>query len=406
MDINRNNYEAFLLDLLEGRLSAGEERELKVFLKDHPEFVVDLPDLDLFRLEKQRVLFAERDQLKKEFPVEGTLVSEANFDMYSIARMEGDLSPSQEQDYLDLLEKDESKRKEWQDWQKTVLVPEKHSYPSKETLKKRNPVLIRRLWFSGLSVAATLTLLFILLRTGNIATGLADSGPSELPSAQVERAVPRDQAILSREQAMDPEQTEDRIPAIGAREPASENPESGPPIREERSPAKAIETSRTELQLARTDPGITQENIQENLNSPEFAEETTVDAETNAQLISDEIQARPLRIAGTFSGSSAMVGQASSDRIEPMPVHTVTARTSNLPLNEIAEIDRQLLLDEFTRENNISLLSVANAGIRGINKLTGSDISLMASRDEEGEVSGFRLKSKRFSISKPLSREE
>ena len=41
-----------------------------------------------------------------------------------------------------------------------------------------------------------------------------------------------------------------------------------------------------------------------------------------------------------------------------------------------------------------------------INRLAGSDISLMAPRDEEGEVSGFRLKSKRISLSRPLSRDE
>ena len=72
----------------------------------------------------------------------------------------------------------------------------------------------------------------------------------------------------------------------------------------------------------------------------------------------------------------------------------------------MADMDRRELFEEFTQEHNISLMSVANAGIKGINKLTGSDISLLASRDEEGDISGFRLKSKRFSVTSPLGREE
>ena len=73
---------------------------------------------------------------------------------------------------------------------------------------------------------------------------------------------------------------------------------------------------------------------------------------------------------------------------------------------QLAEMDRQTLIRDFAEEHNISLMSVANVGIKGINKLTGSDISLLASRDEEGEVSGFQFKSKRLSISSPISHKE
>ena len=204
--------------------------------------------------------------------------------------------------------------------------------------------------------------------------GFADSGPSELLPAQEESLV--------------------------AQELSSENQETGPVVVEE----NPVEDPRTKPVVAMIHPGPGPKEVQADLRLERIEQETA--AETHTQLISDEVQARPLRIAGSLPGTSALVHQASSDRIEPLPVSTGSARTVKLPMNEIAEIDRQILFDEFTREHNISILTVANAGIKGINKLTGSDISLMASRDEEGEVSGFRLKSKRFSFSKPLAREE
>lgn len=374
MDINRNNYEAFLLDLLEGRLSSEEERELNTFLKDHPEFSAEMPDVNLFSLEKNALAYPHRDQLKKEFPVAGTPVSEANFDMYSIARMEGDLDPLQEQEHEAMLERDEEKSMEWQYWQLTRLVPETLSYPAKQSLKKRNPVRIRRIWISGLSAAATLTLVFLLLRMDSISPGIADTEPAELLPAQEE--------------------------AVVARELSSENLEAAPLAVEE----DPVEDPRTELIAAISSPEPLPNEVHEIPPSEEIELEAA--AETDAQLISEKIKSRPLRIAGTLSGTAAMGEPATSDRIEPLPITQVSARSSKLPMNEIAEIDRQILFEEFTRENNISLLSVANAGINGINRLTGSDISLMASRDEEGDVSGFRLKSKRFSFSKPLAREE
>ena len=378
MNINRNNYEAFLLDLLEGRLSEEEERELSIFLKEHPEHVADMPDVDLFRLEKNAMAYPNRDQLKKEFPTAGSPFSEANFDMYSIARMEGDLSPVQEQEYVAVLEKDVRRRSEWEGWQLTRLKPEKITFPAKQTLKKRNPVRVRRIWLSGLSAAAGLALVFILLRMESTVPGLANLESSDVLPPQEEVVV--------------------------AQDPGLETQENLPLTLEEIPVEEVVGDALPEPGLAMTQPGPGPNEVQASPSPNDIEQETAV--ETRAQLFPDEIQARPLRIAGSLQGTSAMLAQARSDRIEALPASVISARSSRLPMNEIAEIDRQLLFEEFTRENNISLLSVANAGIKGINKLTGSDISLMASRDEEGDVSGYRLKSKRFSFSRPLPSEE
>jgi hypothetical protein len=361
MDINRNNYEAFLLDLLEGRLSVEEERELNEFLKHHPEHVVDLPHIDLFSLEKNHVIFPGKDQLRKEFPVADTRISATNFDLFSIARMEGDLSTQQEEEHRAMVNQDASKLEEWSTWQKTRLVPERIQYQGKKSLKRKKAVRGRMIWLSVLSVAATLTLLLILLRTDPLM-------PGQEPS-------------VARQEA-----------PVVIQEPAVAELRQEPSV------------------VIREEPSVAgQQKTVVAVNKPEEkrdVESTTGLNGSSIHITTEDPEPRPIRIAGQLSASSGLVSFSSSDHIEPLHIPPVSSNLTSLSMAQIAELDRQKLFDEFAKEHNISLMSVANAGIKGINKITGSDISLLASRDEQGDVTGFRLKSKRFSVTSPLARKE
>ena len=84
---------------------------------------------------------------------------------------------------------------------------------------------------------------------------------------------------------------------------------------------------------------------------------------------------------------------------------------SSVPLQYITEAwdpeaERGLghVYREFVKEKDISLLSIASAGVEGINRITGSELSLNLSRDDDGEVSGFRFKGNRMSVDAPLEK--
>jgi hypothetical protein len=375
MDINRHNYEAFLLDLLEGKLSAEEERELNVFLKHHPEHVVELPENELFNLEKPQISFPHRDQLKKAFPLADTPFTGAGFDMFSIARMEGDLSPQQEKEHQLTVERDPSKREEWESWQMTRLVPKQIPYPGKRKLKQRKAVNGRVLWLTLLSTAATLTLLFIVLRMNPLGSGpeLSETDSAATPFYQ-EQAAAIPEAPLTEPEQLPVEKMEESSTARLA--------EASAAVPEESTKNALIE-----------EPVNMQESIAGQNDSP-------------VAIVSDASSPRPLRIAEQLSVHPDLVVIQNADRIEPLPVSPVTPKLTSLSVMQMAEMDRQEFFQEFTEEHNISLMSVANAGIKGINKLTGSEISLLASRDDEGDVSGFRLKSKRLSVTSPLGRKD
>jgi len=379
MDINQHNYEAFLLDLLEGSLSAEEERQLNEFLNKHPELEADMPDLTLCYLEKEALSFPARDQLRKDIPLDGTPLSEAHFDLFSIARMEGDLSPSQEEEHKSMVEREALKLEEWIAWQKTRLVPDQIQFPGKKQLKRRKSTRGRVLWMGVISAAATLTLLLMLFRMDPQPAG---PGLSEV--------IPADRPALEESSTSIPE-----APVLEAEEAPAARLEEPSPLRLDQT----IEAAEGETPLTR---------VEQPLLATSETQASAVDlqqsraSEANPELL----KPRPVRMTDQQVAHPELISMNHSDRIEPLKVTPVSPNLASLSVLQLAEMDRQELFEELSEEYNISLMSLANAGIKGINKVTGSEISLLASRDEEGGVSGFRLRSRRFSVTSPLGREE
>lgn len=135
--IDHTNYEAWLLDRLEGNLSAEQEAVLDEFLRANPElevFADDLPTLhELDALLDQ----AEKDALKRSLPPTGFPVEP--LDDFLIARLEGDLSTEQlEALRLYLLEHPEHHRAE-RIYALTKLVPEAMAYAAKKDLERHLP---------------------------------------------------------------------------------------------------------------------------------------------------------------------------------------------------------------------------------------------------------------------------
>jgi len=368
-----------LLDLLEGRLSAEEEQQLNGFLKSHPELGADMPDLALFCLEKEELSFPARDQLRKEIPMAGTILSDANFDLFSIARMEGDLSRSQEEEHQSMVDREPVKLEEWNAWLKTRLVPGQIQFPGKKNLKRRKLAGGRVLWLGVMSVAATLTLLLILLRMNpqQSGPGLSEVIPADRPAMEASPAPITEAPMVESEEA----------PATRVEEPSTAREEQTPKAPEEETPLTRVE----QPLLAVVETQVSEGDLQESKAG-----------EANSELL----KPGPVRITAQQITHPELISMKHSDRIEPLKVAPVSPNLASLSVMQLAEMDRQELFLEISEEYNISLMSLANAGIKGINKVTGSDISLLASRDEEGSVSGFRLRSKRFSVTSPLGGED
>ncbi|MBL8000550.1 MAG: hypothetical protein JNL05_01195 [Flavobacteriales bacterium] len=94
MNIDRDNYEAWLLDRLEGRLTAAQERALDAFLAAHPDLQEQAGTTDLPRINADPEPFGMAAALKRTVPPTGP-VTDATIVDHLIARAEGDLDPQQ-----------------------------------------------------------------------------------------------------------------------------------------------------------------------------------------------------------------------------------------------------------------------------------------------------------------------
>jgi hypothetical protein len=372
MKITRDNYEAYLLDRQEGRLSQEEVQELKAFLLAHPDCVSFSLEDDSWTLEPSNLAFPGKEGLKKEFPTELTEVNHASFDMISLARLEGDLDARQEKEHEKLLAGDASLRKEWEAWQRTLLPVNPVVYPAKDSLKKSRKTPTRYLWMSGAAAAAA-TVLFLLFFLRQ--EPLQPTGQMALENP----ALPDLPAATDREPAAEPVTGTDHSPQSSAGSTTDPVPGSSPDTGQE---------------------GPVLLRFRKHQDPPErreYGKATIYPTDTTFRLNPAEVRAGSVRMA-YYSGMGPGLYTGSVDQIRPL----------ELPPMEVSQPPRGLreATRAYIQDRDITLLSIASAGIEGINRLTGSEMGLALSKKESGEVSGIRFRSDLLSVVAPVGKSE
>jgi hypothetical protein len=97
--------------------------------------------------------------------------------------------------------------------------------------------------------------------------------------------------------------------------------------------------------------------------------------------------------------------QPEPDKIKSLDSPVNQVYYNNLIEAGMARIDISKAMDEFTKEG-ISVWSIANQGIEGVNKLVGTDMELLASKNEDGKVSRFQFTSRLLKISAPVQHQK
>jgi hypothetical protein len=138
--IDHSNYEAWLLDRLEGNLSPQDERALDAFLAANPGLDPghgSLPTLDDLEV---TLSASAKNELKRQLPPTGEPSNE-RLDDHLIARLEGDLTPLQlEALRLYLIEHPEHQRAE-RLYALTKVLPEAMACATKHDLERNLPPL-------------------------------------------------------------------------------------------------------------------------------------------------------------------------------------------------------------------------------------------------------------------------
>jgi hypothetical protein len=142
MKINRNNYESFFIDYLEGNLDENLVDDFIEFLQQNPDLKEELSLFETVSIEQEDITFSKKELLFKEkFDAENV------FNKAAIARMEGDISETEKAEFETYLLLHPEKQKEAELFKLTKLQPDENVvFGKKNKLYRHNAAKTVLLW--------------------------------------------------------------------------------------------------------------------------------------------------------------------------------------------------------------------------------------------------------------------
>ena len=357
MNINRNNYEVYMIDYFDGKLDPVQTAELMYFLSQNPDLEHEFNAYENVNLPADILKFEDKDGLRKSFG-DFPAVTDNNFEEFCIAEIEGDLDEKSQARLYQYLDKNPHKKRELELYQKTKLRPDESVvFPGLNQLKKHrlNPYHVNRiLYYTGVAAAVLLIvfLTFVFRRTPD-----SDLITSTVPVLKDAKKTVEDMTS----------QTE------------KENTSS---IQKE-----AFRDS--DVQSVQENKMISVVN-----DVPKSAPEE--DIEASGQILKP-IEIR--KIDNVYHPSN--IAQLSKNH--PIKSHTNPPVQTDKSLAEF--IKEKFMATEITKSaENLSVWTFAQASIKGINYLTESDVRMSRKLNMNGKMSEFSIDSESFSFSTPLKK--
>ena len=162
MKINKDNYEAFLVDYWENKLDERQHAELELFLDDHPEIRQEMEGAMSVVLPKEPVVFHDKDCLHSS-KINQNELSEA--EMLLIAELESELTEAQAIRLAELKKSDSKLVEQARLFALTKLKPDfAIRYPNKSQIRKKTtPIIPMWVYSSAAAVLIVAVAIFSLM---------------------------------------------------------------------------------------------------------------------------------------------------------------------------------------------------------------------------------------------------
>jgi hypothetical protein len=379
--INKNNYEVYFLDHIEGRLDADQTAALMLFLDAHPELKEELEGLEMVSLEPNaQIRFDAKESLKKPLIIPTAKITEQNYEEYCVAEFEGDLSRDEMNELHQFLALNPDLKKEYDLIRQCHLHPDfELVFTDKSSLKKNIvvPFLTRRIYY-GIAVAASLALLiglsFLFEPGSDRPTEIARV--ESLPAEVLPDEIPE---IYAESTTLEPSTTHGDFQIEGSLPPASRKTPSG---ENERMEISSPSRSREMMNLNRL----------ASLKAPEKLEVSyqhgiSADQRNYFSKYFDDIA-----MAQNIRHAEEMAEEFSAERLFARGAAVV--REIFQPGDE----EIQILPEQ------VDLWQIADFGINGFARITGADLEFRRKIDNDGRVIAFAFESQSMQISRNLRR--
>jgi hypothetical protein len=166
MEINKTNYEAYILDYYEGNLSAEKAAELMLFLEQNPSIKEEFEEFesDITITPHKGIQFTNKENLKKPVLTQVGNITSENYEEYIIADLENELYQEERSQLEQFIKTNPEAGKDYSLYKHTFLKPDKSIvFPSKKELKQPVPLFgskqTRKRVYHSLAIAASLAIL-------------------------------------------------------------------------------------------------------------------------------------------------------------------------------------------------------------------------------------------------------
>lgn len=392
MAINRNNYEQYFLDLIEGRLDLSLKAELEQFLLVNPDLKKELEEFETVSLtDEPSIKFTGKTSLKKNFIPVGE-INESNYENFLAGKIENDLSAKENETLEKFLVNNPFIEKEQELFSKTVLVPEKIVFNHKRELKRT--AVIRIGWqqaVTAFAVAASiLLLLYLNFRKEDFSPGIKNETAEQKKEMQ-----PVPENIKHNDKGSVPDQREENEKNFLAenspvKEKIIRHREKGKANKEKsavNSGERAVQQPATvNLQPSAGNPDIPKAEKETEKNN--FNEKV---AENSAKNYSDEQRpADPVLEESSVKNNRKTVN--SDDPFTLKEFLTFSFRKNILKEKEAKK----------KKDEKLTPFDVASAAVAGASRLFGSKIKMKKQYKDNGELAAVSISSPGFEISRTL----
>lgn len=358
MEINRNNYQAWITAYLDGSLSEAEENELILFLAENSDLASEFELYGTPPLHPDISVRINKETLKKDY---SQLTEDQKAELI-IALCEDDLAPEDARELTGVIERDPIMAASYREFSAIRLKPEDIIYPDKIKLKRiplRNS--FRKVIAIGLASAASLAIMFSLWVVAQ------KNNPLSIPAgntAILQPAVNIDSTSQYNHEA--PESAVSLAVTAEAKVTAVER-ESIP---------ETTGNATVRLSELPADPGKT-----------ELTATDPVEPAYKRDIIS--IDYVPSATVVKFTGSITARTLA-----EMKPVEIIEEPEGLSPRQFIAmTVRKRILKEKKAGTEKLRPYEVADATMIGMNKLLGWEMSLEKEKDENGNLNSLKFTS-------------
>lgn len=194
MLVNKDNYDLYVMDFLDGKLSDEEKEIFARFLDDHPDILEEIMNFEQTKLLPGDITYPKKNILKKAVIQESVNIRQPESGEYCIAYLEGDLSPAEMRKFEEYLVEKPAKNAEFESFKKAYFKPDMSIvFPLKAKLKKLTLGQKRIRIISFISGAAAILVIALILYQpglnyfGQLITGKSSvvDSPNELTTSNI-----------------------------------------------------------------------------------------------------------------------------------------------------------------------------------------------------------------------------